>query len=263
MRQFQIFVGIIFCLTSTGCSESIDSSGQDQVDSTESLTPRPLGGNAFSLLVDATDQEEWTRVHLQEGIIEDPDDWDLAFRRFSIRLNGGASGTGFALGQLVDADGLGAIDIVPSDGWSTDGEAVSELVMSQWYDYDIDTHILTPVSGVWLLRSGDGLRYYGLQILSYYDEAGDSGLYDINWTMLDAPENQPDMSPGTGGLPRSTDDPHSDVGGAEALGAEATAFGGSYGCDSGEPDNECDCALTEDECESIEGTWTGDCNCDD
>ncbi len=246
------------------CSENIDTSGGDE-PRTFSPTPVENEDGTTSIQVDATSRTDWTLLNFDDGIVEADAEWDLAFRRFTVRVNGGGSGTGTGGGQLVDASRLAEVEIAPDGGWLTDGEEATELVMSDWYGYDSETHILTPVPGVWIIRRGSGQDYVALQVVSYYDDAGNSGVYSVAWKTIEPPETSPTLMSGTGQLPMPTDDPRA---GAESEEMETSEGDSpddseSAGCYSGPPNHMCDCALSEAQCDESGGTWTGDCECAD
>ena len=262
LKSHQCLIFLLFAVCS-GCSESIDSSGQDEAQNIGSLVPVMTGGGVLEMHVDATSREEWVLLHLDEGMVTADQPWDIAFRRFSIRLNGGGSGTGTGVGQLLEGSDFASVDRAPDMGWRSDGEEADDLIFSDWFEYNTETHQLTSVPGVWVLRGGGGERYYALQVTSYYDDAGDSGIYSLRWSAIDAPTERPELSPGMGALPTSTDDPQSGSttdSTAESGGAMAESV--ASGCYSGPPDHQCDCALSEAQCEASEGTWTEECDCE-
>lgn len=172
--------------------------------------------------VDAMDAEAWVYVSLREGGIEvevsDPASdtrWDLGFRRSNIRVNGGASGAGNGAVALVRNTTFTEIDQAPAADWHTDepametGEdgspvmndgvdfaftrAYGEEIPTGWYSYDPSTHVLTPQEVVWVLRTPDN-GYFALGIVDWYDEAGTSGLWTLNWKAVLPPTQ--DSRPG-------------------------------------------------------------------
>ncbi len=60
------------------------------------------------------------------------------------------------------------------------------LAPEPWYDYDQETHILTPKDQVYIVQSVSG-DYFKLQILDYYDDAGTSGYLKFKWATIMAP----------------------------------------------------------------------------
>lgn len=110
-----------------------------------------------------------------------PMDWDIAFRRFHVMVNGGP---GFA-GRGAVAD-LGAIDfdavsVAPDTGWVDRAARDStNTAIARWYDYGFTSHLLTPKRRVYALRTADG-RYARLRFLSYYCEGGRPGCITFEY----------------------------------------------------------------------------------
>ncbi len=70
----------------------------------------------------------------------------------------------------------------------TDVPAVSEFVTSfvsefgEWYD-ETDAHIIVPHDNVYVVNTADG-KFPAFEIINYYDEQGESGVYTIEWKYL-------------------------------------------------------------------------------
>ena len=100
-----VMIGLISC--GTEISEESDSqesllketdqpivaAGMETETSTEKLS-------SSTITIDATNQENWTYFSFEQGqVVEIPNadvskDWDLAFQRTKVKINGGVSGTG-------------------------------------------------------------------------------------------------------------------------------------------------------------------------
>jgi hypothetical protein len=48
-----------------------------------------------------------------------------------------------------------------------------------WFIYNIPS--LTPNFTVFVVKSGDGAKYYAIQVIDYYSEAGTSGYPKFRW----------------------------------------------------------------------------------
>lgn len=123
--------------------------------------------------------------------------WHIALKRASIKLNGGDSGPGKVKGASVPATTLAAVTAVPAglaaDDWADTactliagptGEPAS--VMSTWYDYDSNTHILTPKAEVWVLELAPGV-HRKLRITTYYGAPAQptrGAFYNVEWAPL-------------------------------------------------------------------------------
>lgn len=156
------------------------------------------GDGVIATRVDATSEEAWVYLDLDEGLqldVDDPrtePDWELAFMRFHIKLNGGASGTAGVEIAILEDVAFEDVDVAPADGYIRDlpdGDDENEepdYALQDWYDYDIMTHVLTPRPVVYVLRT-DQSRHYKLQIDTYYDEAGTSGHMQFRWAWIEGP----------------------------------------------------------------------------
>ncbi len=112
------------------------------------------------------------------SVVESPDHlgWYLAFRRFTILVNGGPDFAG--QGGILDLGitSLDSLTAVPTNGYAvnTPGPEVSNAATTQWYEYSWTSHILSPKPNVFAVRTADG-RYAVFQILSYYCPAAQAG----------------------------------------------------------------------------------------
>ena len=106
---------------------------------------------------------------LTRGAVSDASDWDLLFEGWTIRLNGGASGSGAAGAVVVDEpfDGItDASDMGTLYRGDTYGGA---FVAHPWYRYNItgSDHQIWPTYDVYLVKRGS--EVYKVQLISYYE----------------------------------------------------------------------------------------------
>jgi hypothetical protein len=186
----------------------------------------PAGEGAFETGIDATaggfganpphayvygrftdDGLEKVEIHDEDAL--ESADWDIAFRRMVIRINGGDSGSGCGEAvQLPSGTDFEDAITIPETGWTTDDfySASCELTtdqlpgvpltaLSRYYEYP---GCVKMTGNVFVLRLGDG-RHVKLQVLQYYDTAGQaycdeneshppgatSGDVRIRWAWLD------------------------------------------------------------------------------
>lgn len=137
------------------------------------------------LEVDASANDSWRYVSLSRGAnvdVSDPGtalDWDLAIQRTSLRSNGGSSGSGMAAAAEVAGENLAALGAIPaaftSDAVSNamGSELSSNAALSGWYNYDANTHVVSPRAVAYVVRTAAG-DLGALKILSYA-----SGVYRI------------------------------------------------------------------------------------
>jgi hypothetical protein len=135
------------------------------------------------------------RVDIDDVEALDNPDWHIAFKRASIRLNGGDSGTGDVTAGMVDA-AFEDVDAAPADfvadDWASDaceflatpgGEPATAI--GDWYDYDPETHVVTPWPRTWVISVGG--YHLKLVIDTYYgNEASpmSGGFFRVRWTPL-------------------------------------------------------------------------------
>ena len=138
--------------------------------------------------------------------------WDLAFKRYRIKLNGGVSGPGSA--SLLTVSGLSSFDSAnqansgtylkdqnfsPSYTTTTtsachtnDGinyaflNDFTESANNCWFTYSLSTHTLSPKDQYYFFTDAGG-SYYKLKITNYYSESGSSGYISFHWAKVLSP----------------------------------------------------------------------------
>ncbi len=126
-------------------------------------------------------QTKYTKFSFSENKVVTNDNWDIAFNTTTILVNGGV--------KMTDGEptrtGSGAVSIASGTFASvTLYPAVATFVQDAttvyaipkgsgkgWYNYDMTTHIVTPIAGkVFVVKTHDG-KYAKFEILSYYKDA--------------------------------------------------------------------------------------------
>ncbi len=149
------------------------SSGQAQ--SIAAVNPNLL--EAHGIVIDATNEEEWTYFDFSRGqqvkIIDASSlEWDLAFRRGKIISNGGATNK-FGQAGLMDLGEVSfdAVENVPLNRDFVVDEATrtqtESPVLLQWYKYNYITHKLTARKNIYVMRTSDG-KYAKILFTSFY-----------------------------------------------------------------------------------------------
>lgn len=170
-----------------------DGEGPWDTGTTASLVQTTDEGGTFLTAVDATSGAVWTALDLDADGAETTDDqpgWDLKFQRFEVAVNGGITGDGGVEAVWMDGGTLEGLTAVPDEGWATDepdgsdDNDLPDYVFRPWFDYDGETHVVTAHPGVFAVRSTEG-AHFGVQMLSYYDEAGSSAMLSLRWKRLD------------------------------------------------------------------------------
>lgn len=123
-------------------------------------------------------------------------DWDIAFKRWQIKVNSGDSGPGYVLVSRVDATALDEVKDTPPGPYYADSyfdakchlipDAIGGLgtALSDWYDYDMTMGVrLVPKKEILVFTRRDGQGSVKLQILSYY-KGMTSGYFSLSWSYL-------------------------------------------------------------------------------
>jgi HmuY protein len=160
--------------------------------------PIPVGARLAGPVLytlDARAADTWTFFHFAQGSVVDVPhqfglDWDLAFQRHKIIVNGGATnpkGQGgiLNLGEVPFED----VTEAPADGYVEDtiatinpeGITTENLAIKAWYDYNMLTHLLHPKPNTYLIRTADG-KYARMHLVSYYCDGGQaSGCFTFEY----------------------------------------------------------------------------------
>lgn len=194
MTTRSIFL-LFSCLAVVACAPDLGVSDDESAPldlSDDSHLVHEAGDDHVVTRVDATDAEAWIHMDLDTARQLDDDDreWDVRFQRFHIAVNGGSSGdAGVEVAWLPDVE-LGDVDQAPDSGWSTDApdgaddDEHPDYAFADWYDYEVDGHVLTPRPGVYVVRTAQA--DFAVQLLDYYNDAGTSGHPTFAWRQLDA-----------------------------------------------------------------------------
>lgn len=163
-------------------------------------------GGARRVTLDARDEERWVSLDVATGRVRDgrPAGWDLAARRFDVIVNGGPALPGDA--AVARAPGPAAEGTEPPDAgdWvgterNEDGDLRHPL-LEDWYEYDFFSHLLTPRSRTYVLRTTRG-ELVELRFLSYYCPGPDAGCVTLRFAPLGRGEETPAARGPAGGGP--------------------------------------------------------------
>jgi HmuY protein len=220
MRAMTALLGALL-----GCSSSLE----------DRLTSKDDGGNAsadaqveqaadagaragatfdpVAVVTDASDQTTPRYFDLDTGReVGEGDGWDLSFRRFQIRMNGGVSGERDVAALRVEDGTFEDLERAPQGDYTTDEEdgaddddAEADNVFnngtSDWYDYDVASHTLTSKRLPYAVRSSEG-RYFKLVLDDYYDAAGSPAIIAWRFARVVGPngegEGEPAVDAGAG-----------------------------------------------------------------
>ncbi len=134
----------------------------------------------------ARDEAAWHHFSFAQARLVAPgDDWDIAFRRFHIIVNGAPAFRGSA--GVVDLGAVRFDDVTtaPRTGYvgSVAGRDTASAPLSRWYGYGFSTHLLTTLDHVYAIRTVDG-AFVKMQVLGYYCAGPDPGCMTIRFGAL-------------------------------------------------------------------------------
>ena len=135
--------------------------------------------------VDATDEGRWRWFDFSRGAVVEspgPRDWDLAFRRHDVLVNGGEGFDGEGGAIALEGVAFDSLAEVPDSGYlpSEARRDSTSPVFEKWYDYGFTSHLLEPKPRVYAIRTADG-RYAKLEIVSYYCPQAVSGCLTFRY----------------------------------------------------------------------------------
>lgn len=169
--------------------------GAASLDAGPLVSVQALDAGVTLMHVDATSKTAKTYVDLDQGrelkLTEalDTNGWELAFMRVDITENGGASNpSGQVQVAVLKGTPFAALTRAPASGFQQDGTAaIFAAVQGGWYTYTLSSHGVNPQPDlVYVIRSSAG-AYFKLQILGYYDAAGTSGVFSLQYAPVDPP----------------------------------------------------------------------------
>ena len=121
--------------------------------------------------------------------------WDIAFKRWQIKINSGDSGPGGVVSAPVGGVELSQVTQAPVGGYveddyfdagcqlSLDGNNGLRTALSDWYEYNFITHQLAPKKQVYVLKRRDGQGSIKLQLTGYY-KGSTAGIFTVRWAFL-------------------------------------------------------------------------------
>lgn len=138
-----------------------------------------------TVTVDASASDGWTFFDFSRGsVVESPkaSDWDLAFQRHRIMVNGGPSFGGGAGVMELTGTHFDSVATAPETGYLVAEMAKDSLnpALERWYDYSWTSHLLEPKPAVYAVRTAEG-HYAKLEILGYYCPGARAGCLTIRY----------------------------------------------------------------------------------
>lgn len=121
--------------------------------------------------LDASNPGAWTFFDFSRGAVVEGlgADWDLAFRRSDVIVNGGEGFPG--RGGVLDLGEVpfDSVRLVPAGGYATTRANRDSVLVpfEDWYRYSFTSHLLTPRPRTYAVRTADG-RYAKLRMRGFY-----------------------------------------------------------------------------------------------
>lgn len=174
--QDRITVGVVGALVAGAVVLVLLSLGAPEVPTfvPTAAVPVEVGSHKDGPLLVTVDagSASWRHFDFSRGSVvarPGPKDWDIAFRRYQVIVNGGLGFSGD--GGVIDLGEVAfdSVSAVPATGYvvaEQPGDSVN-AALERWYDYSFTSHILQPKPRVYALRTADG-RYAKLEIVGYY-----------------------------------------------------------------------------------------------
>lgn len=147
--------------------------------------------------------EKGTEVSVSEEGHAENGDWDIAFNRYNVRTNSGASGKGKGGALLTSFKKMAACKAVPQGTFTVDGAytitapgvgfppptmvSTANEVLCKGIAFAGPPPSYTPSDYVFIVRTAVG-KYAKLKAKSFYDNEGKSGFYSFEYAI------QPDGS---------------------------------------------------------------------
>ncbi len=178
--RYPLMVILLLGLLSQGCEDK----------KTQKINPLDEGINTYTSVNVKQEGPEYFIFADNEGTLTEPAHWDMAFATVEFVPAPGApaiqdpvilTGKDIYFAKLEAADLSEVTDVPAAALFKTDN--TGEYITQGWYDYNPDTHLITPKDYVYVVNTSDG-KYPAFEITSYYDDNGDSGTITIQWKYL-------------------------------------------------------------------------------
>ncbi len=172
MKRFNIiFLAVLITFSIYSCSKE---------DSNNTTTPPSNSVKAVTindLPADTGKKGIFTLFSLRDSSIVSNSDslttkWDIGFAGTTIITNSGVRGPGQGGAIILKDVDFNSVTEAPETGYRIENSltdlAIPAVSGNGWYNYDRQTHVVSPIPGrVIIIRTADG-KYAKLQIISYW-----------------------------------------------------------------------------------------------
>jgi hypothetical protein len=202
---------LLMGLALTSCADDLKPSPAPPDSATVLPTVSSVrAGDVVTTTIDASYTDAWVYFDFEgDTQVMTPEAsggraWDLGFQRFKVKSNGGVSGQADAEVAVLDGRTLDGVDGAPATGWLRDGpdgedgnpdpDTVFNRGEDTWFSYDTSTHVLSAKPRVYVVRTADD-GFFAVQMLRYYDDAGNPGFLQLRWRKVTAPAGRVPAAP--------------------------------------------------------------------
>ena len=138
--------------------------------------------------IDASSKTAYFNLTTGKEVAGISDDWDIAFNRTAILVNGGISGDEGVTAVLLKDTSFEKVTSHPQSGFKSDsenGKAIPEGSGNGWYEYDMGDHSINPIPGrIVVIKTSSG-KYVKLEVLSYYNKSNyNAANYSFRYSFL-------------------------------------------------------------------------------
>ena len=196
IRTAVTIITFLFVMLLCSCANTLTITEHAQFFEGNPFYTGKLENGNYLVGLDATSNEKWSYWDIdQDSLVEivepkDNKDWDLAFQRFKIKINGGESGSSRVQIALIKNSDFEQIEVTENLLWRYDESIGPNQVKyafadeGDWFVYDIFTHMLEPRDQFYLLRSSENL-IYKIKMLTYYDRLLISGFPTFQYSLVE------------------------------------------------------------------------------
>jgi len=138
--------------------------------------------------LDASSKTAYFDLETGREVTDTSDDWDIAFNRTTVLVNGGSSGKGQVTAALLKDTSFEQVTKQPANGFKADSDQEKAIPTGSgngWYEYNMADHSISPIPGrILVIKSSSG-KYAKLEILSYYNKSNyNSANYSFRYSFL-------------------------------------------------------------------------------
>ena len=196
IRTAITIITLIFVMLLCSCVTTLKIPKYAQFFQGDSYYAEELETGKYLVGIDATSNEKWSYWDIdQDSLVEVAEpknnkDWDLAFQRFKIKINGGGSGSSGVQITLIKNADFEQVKVTENFLWRKDESIGLNQVKyafaeeGDWFVYDFFTHMLEPRDQFYLLRSSENI-IYKLKMLTYYDRLLISGFPTFQYSLVE------------------------------------------------------------------------------